>query len=120
MIAQSQIKSRKQELMVSVSVTVFYRFLEKVGSACIFTYFLNVLPSGMDFPVRTVRVMEEDIESMHVEASPDNQSGANGPFPPLSADSEHQVDSFAMDSWFPTSHIVEPAPWPCTNSYAYL
>lgn len=30
----------------------------------------------MDFPVKTVDVIEEDIESMHVESAPDTQSGA--------------------------------------------
>ncbi|XP_053471658.1 ankyrin repeat domain-containing protein 10a [Ictalurus furcatus] len=29
---------------------------------------------GMDFPVKAVSVMEEDIECMHVESAPDNQS----------------------------------------------
>lgn len=74
----------------------------------------------MDFPVKTISVMEGDIECMHVESTPDNQSGAPGPFPPLPTDSEHHVDSFTMDSRSPTPHIVDPAPWPCTNSYAYL
>lgn len=96
------------------------KVIETVGSEYVFTSFLNVPPSGMDFPVKAVSAMEEDIECMHVESAPDNQSGATGPFPLLPTDSEHHVDSFAMDRRSPTSHIEVPAPWPCTNSYAYL
>lgn len=119
MIVQSQIMSRKHELMVSVrecygSLKVF----EAVEDKCAFTRFLNV--SGMDFPLKTVSVMEEDVENMHVESAPDKQSGATGPFPPLPSDIEHHVDSFAMDSHSPNSHTEEPALWRCTYSYAYL
>lgn len=91
-----------------------------MGSECVFTSFLNISPSDVGFPVKTVSPVEEDIESMHVESAPDNQSGATGPFPPLPTDSEQHADSFAMDSRSPTAHIAEPAPWHCTNSYAYL
>lgn len=112
--------SRKQELIVSVNKC--YNLLkghETAGIVCIFTKFL-ILPLGIDFHVKPVSAMEEGIESMHVESAPDNQSGAAGPFPPLPTDTKTHVDSFAMDSHSPTSYIVEPAPWRCTNSYAYL
>lgn len=65
----------------------------------------------MDFSVKTAGAMEEDIESMHVESSPDKQSGA---------DIQHYVNAFAIDSHSPTSHIVESAPWHCINSHACL
>lgn len=36
----------------------------------------------MDFPLKTGNVMDEDIESMHVESTPDKHSGATRLFPP--------------------------------------
>lgn len=96
--------------------------IKTAGRVCEFTKFLIVPPAGMEFSVKPVSAME-DIESMQilsVESTPNNQSGATGAFPPLPTDRELHVDSFAMDCCSPTPHIVEPAPWRCTNSYAYL
>lgn len=82
---------------------------------------------SMNFPVKAKNGIGEELESMNVESTAENQSGGTGPSPPMSVDLEHHEDSVSLRNPSPTQKMLEPTsvtsvpgPWLWTNSYAYL
>lgn len=96
------------------------------GEKKIFLTVLLVFHSGMNFSVKANNGIGEELESMNVESTAENQSGGTGPSPPMSIDIEHHEDSVSLRNpsptqmLEPTSMTSVPGPWLWTNSYAYL
>ncbi len=88
---------------------------------------LLVFHSGVNFSVKANNGIGEELESMNVESTAENQSGGTGPSPPMSIDLEHHEDSVSLRNPSPNQKMLEPTsmtsvpgPWLWTSSYAYL